>query len=275
MEYSPKKMQETLDNNSFKFKKNFGQNFIIDKNIIDNIILKSETDKNTLVIEIGPGAGSLTTALAQNAKNVLCYEIDKTLEPILKENLNEYDNVDIVFQDFLQCDVKERVKNYTYEKLYVVANLPYYITTPIITKLIDDKVDVDKIVVMVQKEVGDRFKADPGSKDYSSLSIFLKYYFNINKILDVSRNVFMPKPNVDSIVVEFVKKKDKVNVNNEALFFKLIRDSFTQKRKTLRNNLKGYNLEKIEDVLKKYNMDLSIRAEQVSIEIFADIANNL
>ena len=275
MEYSPKKMQETLDNNSFKFKKNFGQNFIIDKNIIDNIILKSEIDKNTLVIEIGPGAGSLTTALAQSAKNVLCYEIDKTLEPILNENLNEYDNVDIVFQDFLQCDVKERVKNYTYEKLYVVANLPYYITTPIITKLIDDKVDVDKIVVMVQKEVGDRFKADPGSKDYSSLSIFLKYYFNINKILDVSRNVFMPKPNVDSIVVEFVKKKDKVNVNNEALFFKLIRDSFTQKRKTLRNNLKGYNLEKIEDVLKKYNMDLSIRAEQVSIEIFADITNNL
>lgn len=275
MEYSPKKMQETLDNNSFKFKKNFGQNFIIDKNIIDNIILKSEIDEETMVIEIGPGAGSLTTALAKCAKNVLCYEIDKTLEPILKENLNECDNVDIVFQDFLQSDVKERVKTYAYSKLYVVANLPYYITTPIITKLIEEKIDVDKIVVMVQKEVGDRFKAMPGSKDYSSLSIFLKYYFDINKILDVSRNVFIPKPNVDSIVVEFVKKNDKVNVNNEELFFKLVRDSFTQKRKNLRNNLKGYNLDKIEEVLKKYDMDLSIRAEQVSIEIFADIANNL
>lgn len=275
MEYSPKKMQETLDCNGFKFKKNFGQNFIIDKNIIDNIILKSEIDKDTMVIEIGPGAGSLTTALAKYAKNVLCYEIDKTLEPILKENLKECNNVDIVFQDFLECNANDKIKEYSYSKLYVVANLPYYITTPIITKLIEDKIDVDKIVVMVQKEVGDRFKANPGSKDYSSLSIFLKYYFEVNKILDVSRNVFIPKPNVDSIVVEFVKKKDKVNVNNEELFFKLVRDSFTQKRKTLRNNLKGYNLAKIEEVLKKYNMNLTIRAEQVSIEIFADIANNL
>ena len=275
MDYSPKKMQETLDNNSFRFKKNFGQNFIIDKNIIDNIILKSNIDKQTMVIEIGPGAGSLTNQLAKYAKNVLCYEIDRTLEPILKENLSEFDNVDIVFQDFLESDVKSTLTSYSYSKLYVVANLPYYITTPIITKLIEEKIGVDKIVVMVQKEVGDRFKAEPGSKDYGSLSIFLKYYFDINKVLDVSRNVFMPKPNVDSIVVEFVKKDTKVSVNNEALFFKLVRDSFKQKRKTLRNNLKDYDLEKIQEVLNKYQLDLSIRAEQVSIEIFADIANNL
>ena len=158
--------------------------------------------------------------------------------------------------------------------MYVVANLPYYITTPIITKLIEDKINVEKIVVMVQKEVGDRFKAHPGTKDYSSLSIFLNYYFDIVKILDVSRNVFMPKPNVDSIVLEFRQKEVKKNVN-EDIFFKLIRDSFKQKRKTLRNNLKDYDLGTIEKVLKKYNLDLSVRAENISMDIFIEIANTL
>lgn len=275
MEYSPKKMQTKLETNDFKFKKTFGQNFIVDENVINSIISKADICENTLVIEIGPGAGSLTYGLAKKAKNVLCYEIDTTLKPILESNLKEFDNVDIVFKDFLNSNVYEDIKKYNYDNIYVVANLPYYITTPIINKIIDDKIDVKKIVIMVQKEVGDRFKANPGSKDYSSLSIFLKYYFDVHKILDVSRNVFMPKPNVDSIVLEFVKKNDKINVNNEELFFKLVKDSFKQKRKTLKNNLKNYNLDKIEEVLKKYNMDLTIRAEQISIEVFADIANNL
>lgn len=275
MEYSPKKMQEMLLDNGFNLKKKFGQNFIIDENIIKNIISKSEIDKETLVIEIGPGAGSLTYGLAKNAKNVVCYEIDTTLEKILKENLKEFDNVDIFYKDFLQANVEEDLKKYNYKKLYVVANLPYYITTPIIMKLIDDKIDVDKIVVMVQKEVGDRFKAVPGSKDYSSLSIFLKYYFEVNKIMDVSKNVFLPKPNVDSIVVAFTKQKSKIYVKNEELFFKLVRDSFKQKRKTIRNNLKDYNLDIISNILEKNGLDLTIRAEQVSIEIFAEIANNL
>lgn len=275
MEYSPKKMQEMLLDNGFNLKKKFGQNFIIDENIIKNIISKSEIDKETLVIEIGPGAGSLTYGLAKNAKNVVCYEIDTTLEKILKENLKEFDNVDIFYKDFLQANVEEDLKKYNYKKLYVVANLPYYITTPIIMKLIDDKIDVDKIVVMVQKEVGDRFKAVPGSKDYSSLSIFLKYHFEVNKIMDVSKNVFLPKPNVDSIVVAFTKQKSKIYVKNEELFFKLVRDSFKQKRKTIRNNLKDYNLDIISNILEKNGLDLTIRAEQVSIEIFAEIANNL
>lgn len=275
MEYSPKNMQNTLEKNDFKFKKSFGQNFIIDKNIIENIVLKSDVDNETLVIEIGPGAGSLTFALASKAKNVLCYEIDKTLEPILKENLKDKNNVDIIFKDFLASEVNEDIKKYDYRKLYVVANLPYYITTPIITKIINDKINVDKIVVMVQKEVGDRFKAVPGTKDYSSLSIFLKYYFEISKIMDVSRNVFMPKPNIDSIVVEFVKKKSLLYVKDEEKFFKLVRDSFKQKRKTLKNNLKDYDLSKIEKVLSNYKMNSSVRAEQITIEIFADIANAL
>lgn len=275
MEYSPKKMQELLDKNEFLFKKKYGQNFIVDENIINNIISKSNVDKNTLVIEIGPGAGSLTSKLALKAKNVLCYEIDTKLESILKDTLKEYNNIDIIFEDFLNADVTNNLKKYNYDKLYVVANLPYYITTPIIIKIIEDKINVDKIVIMVQKEVGDRFKAKPGSKDYSSLSIYLNYYFDIKKIIDVSRNVFLPKPNVDSIVVEFTKKDKKLELKNEDIFFKLIKDSFKQKRKTLRNNLKDYDLEKIELILKKYNMNLAVRAEVISIEIFVDIANNL
>jgi len=275
MEYSPKIMQDNLDRNNFKFKKNFGQNFIIDKNVIDNIITKSGVDGDTLVIEIGPGAGSLSAGIASKCGNLVCFEIDKTLKPILEENLKEFNNIEIIFEDFLTADVNEVIKKYNYKKTYVIANLPYYITTPIITKIIDKKIDVDKVVVMVQKEVGDRFKATPGSKDYSSLSIFLKYYFDVFKILDVSRNVFMPKPNVDSIVVEFVKTKTKFDVKNEEFFFKLVRDSFTQKRKTLRNNLKAYDLDKISEVLAKYNFDLSVRAEQLPIEIFIDIANTL
>ena len=273
MEYSPKKMTEELNKENFNFKKKFGQNFIVDKNIIHSIISKSKIDKDTLVIEIGPGAGSLTTELDKVSGHVLAYEIDKTLKPVLeKHNLN---NTTIIYEDFLKRNVEEDLKNYNYKKTYVVANLPYYITTPIIIKLIEDKLNIDKIVVMVQKEVGDRFKAVPNTKEYNSLSIFLNYYYTVEKLLDVSKNVFIPKPNVDSIVVAFTKKENKVKVDNEQIFFKLVRDSFKQKRKTLKNNLKGYNLEKVEEVLKSHNLDLTIRAEALPIEIFAEITNNL
>ncbi len=275
MNYSPKKMNEILEKNEFNFKKKFGQNFIIDENIINNIVTKANIDKDTLVIEIGPGAGSLTYFLAKVAKNVLCYEIDTTLKEILKDNLKEYNNVEIIYNDFLKVNVLNDIKKYQYKKLYVIANLPYYITTPIIIKLIEDDINVDKIVVMVQKEVGDRFKAVPGTKEYSSLSVFLSYYYNIKKIMDVSKNVFIPKPNVDSIVVEFEKKEKKLNVINEQLFFKLIKDSFEFKRKTIKNNLKNYDLEKINKVLKKHKLDLSVRAEQISLELFVEIANEL
>lgn len=275
MDYSPRKMNELLDSNDFKFKKKFGQNFIVDQNIIDKIILGSGVDKNTMVIEIGPGAGSLTYKLASSSKNILCYEIDETLKDILSSNLANFNNVDIKFGDFLNCDVLSDLKNYSYDKLYVVANLPYYITTPIIMKIIEDKVPVDKIVVMVQKEVGDRFKALPGSRDYGSLSIFLNYYFDVVKLMDISRNIFIPKPNVDSIVVEFRRKENSFSLKNEEVFFKLVRDSFRQKRKTIRNNLSGYDLDIIESVLSKYGYDLSVRAEALGIDIFVDIANNL
>ena len=275
MNYSPKKMSRMLNEKNFKFKKKYGQNFIIDENVINKIVENSNIDKNTLVIEIGPGAGSLTKKLAQNAKQVLCYEIDETLKTVLNDLTIEFSNIDIFYQDFLKSNVLDDLKQYQYEQLYIVANLPYYITTPIIMKVIEDNIPVDKIVVMVQKEVGDRFKATPGTKDYNSLSIFLNYYFDISKLMDVSRNVFLPKPNVDSIVVEFKKNKKNYNIKDEKLFFQLIHDSFQQKRKTIKNNLNKYDLKSVENVLKKYNFDLNSRAEQIPIYVFADISNEI
>ena len=275
MEYSPVSFKHNIDKNSFKIKKYYGQNFIADENVIDKIVDKSDIDKDTLVIEIGPGIGSLTYKLAQKSGHVICYEIDEEVKPLLFDNLKNVDNFNVIFQDFLKSNVNDDLKGFEYKKIYVVANLPHYITTPIILKIIEDRINVDKIVVMVQKEVGDRFKAIPNTKDYGSLSVFLNYYFNVKKLMDVSRNIFVPKPNVDSIVVEFTKKKQVYKIKNEPLFFQVIRDSFKQKRKTLKNNLKSYDLSKIEEVLNRYNMDTSVRAEQLSIEIFVSIANNL
>ena len=265
MMYSPKQMKQTLEEENFNFKKKFGQNFIVDENIIYSIIKKSEINKDTLVIEIGPGAGSLTSKLGEVAKNVLAYEIDKTVKNILEKNIKP--NTKIIYDDILKRNVKEDIKDYAYDKLYVVANLPYYITTPIIMKLIEENIDIDKIVIMVQKEVGNRFKAKPNTKEYNSLSVYLNYFFDVEKIIDVSRNVLMPKPNVDSIVLSLTKK-EKIKVENEEVFFKLVKSSFTQKRKTLKNNLKNYDLEKVEEVLRKHNLDLSVRAESLSLEIF-------
>lgn len=274
MKYSPIETNKMIEKYDFNFKKKFGQNFIIDEHIIDNIISKTSIKDNSLVIEVGPGSGALTYKLCQSAKQVLCFEIDKSLKDILDNNLKDFDNVEVIYEDFLTVDLSSILQKYQYDHLYLIANLPYYITTPIITKMIEKKIDIDKMVVMVQKEVGDRFNAKPNTKDYNSLSLFLQYNFNISKLMDVNRNVFMPRPNVDSIVVEF-SKKEKVEVNNLDLFYRLIKDSFTQKRKTLRNNLKGYDLEKVETILQKHGYDLSVRAEQLSMDIFIDISNHL
>lgn len=255
------------------FKKKFGQNFLQDNNIIKKIVESAKIDENSLIIEIGPGGGALTKELVTKG-TVIAYEIDTELKEHLYETFKEVSNVEFIFDDFLKRNIKEDIKKYNYDKLYVVANLPYYITTPIINKLIDEKIELEKIVVMVQKEVGDRFNAKPNTKNYNSLSIFIQYNYNVRKLIDVSKNVFIPKPNVDSIVIE-MSKKEKAPVKNIDLFYKLIKDSFTQKRKTIKNNLKNYNLIKIEEVLKKYGYDLTVRAEQLPIEIFIEISNNL
>lgn len=259
----------------FEFKKAFGQNFLNDHNIIENIVKKSNIEKkDSLVIEIGPGAGVLTRELSKAADQVLCYEIDTRLEEILDENLSGLDNIDIIFDDFLNRNIKEDLKKYKYKNLYLVANLPYYITTPIIESLIHSKLDFKSITVMVQKEVGDRFSAEPGCKDYGSITAYLNYYFTIEKLFIVSRNCFIPKPNVDSIVIKLTKH-NKYKVDNEFALFKLIKDAFRFKRKNIRNNLKTYDLKKIEKVLEKYNYDLTVRSECLPIEVFIDIANTI
>ena len=258
----------------FKFKKSFGQNFINDRNIINKIIECSDIKDNSLVIEIGPGSGNLTKELSNKATNVLAYEIDDRLEDILDENLVGCNNVTILFQDFLQSNINDDIKDYNYEHLYITANIPYYITTPIIEKIIKSKLTFDKITLMMQKEVGERFSAKPGSKSYGSITVFLNYYFDIKKEFMVSRNLFTPKPNVDSIVITLTMK-DSRRAKNEDLFFKVVRSAFQYKRKNIRNNLKNYDLSTIEEVLKKYNYDLTVRAEQLNLDVFIDIADAL
>ena len=260
---------------NFAFKKAFGQNFLNDNNVILNIVKNANIKENSLVIEIGPGSGVLTKELAKVSKQVLSYEIDERLEEILDENLLGFNNIEIIYDDFLKRNIKDDISKFNYDNLYVVANLPYYITTPIIEKLIASKLVFTNVTIMIQEEVGTRFSAKPGSREYSSITVFLNYYFDIKKLFVVSRNCFVPKPNVDSVVISLVTKKDRLYVKNEDLFFKLIRDSFKFKRKNLKNNLKNYDLSKISEVLNKYNYDLTIRAEQLNLEVFVDIANNL
>lgn len=267
-------MKEILSENGFLLKKKFGQNFIIDENIIQAIVNKAGVDAHTTVLEIGPGAGSLTYHLSQSAKEVICYEIDETLKPILTTVLKEKENVTIYYEDFLLRDVWTDLLQCS-APISLVANLPYYITTPIVMKVIEDNLPIERMVIMVQKEVGDRFKATPGNKEYGSLSVFLNYYFAVKKIMDISANVFIPKPNVDSIVLLLERKKNIDKVANEELFFQLIKDSFRQKRKTLKNNLKDYELDKIETVLKEHHLDLSVRAEMLPLSIFIEMANTL
>lgn len=255
------------------FKKKFGQNFLQDNNIIKKIANTCETNENDLIIEIGPGSGALTKELV-NKSQVLAYEIDLELKDELLNKFKD-DKIKFIFDDFLSRNIKDDLKDIKYNNLYVIANLPYYITTPIINKIIEEKLNVNKMVLMVQKEVGERFSAKVGTKDYSSITIFLNYYFDIKKEFIVSKNAFYPKPNVDSIILSFTKKNSNYNVNDEEKFFKLVRDSFRQKRKTLKNNLKEYDFSKIEEILLKNNLPLDIRAENITLDIFIEISNNI
>lgn len=264
-----------MEKYNVKFKKRFGQNFLKDPNIVKKIVNISNISDNSLVIEVGPGGAILTKELASVAKQVIAYEIDTDLEDELISKLKDFNNVKVLFQDFLDSNISKDISNYQYDNLYFVSNVPYYITTPIILKLIESKLKFKKIVMMVQKEVGDRFSTNPGTKEYGSITVFLNYYFDIKKEFIVSRKNFIPEPNVDSVVVSFTEKENKYSVDNIELFEKIVRDSFQFKRKTLRNNLKKYNLDKIEEVLQRYNYDLNVRAEQLDVEIFVEIANSL
>lgn len=262
-------------NNDFSYKKRYGQNFIYDINIINKILSYAGVDKNTLVIEVGIGSAKMTHEILNICGFLIGYEIDETLKPIIENELKEFNNKNIIYDDFLKRKVINDMKDLEYTKIVVVSNLPYYITTPIIEKLINEKINIKNMVLMVQKEVADRFCAIPSTKEYNSLTIFLNYYFNIKKVMFVSKDVFTPKPKVDSTVLLFETKKNNVEPINKELFFKLIRDAFKQKRKTLKNNLKGYNLEIIENVLSRYNKSLNSRAEAITTEEFIDISNEL
>lgn len=259
---------------NFKYKKSLGQNFLHDSNIIEKIINLSEVDKDTFVIEIGPGEGALTKELAKSCGELICFEIDKRLELTLSKIEKDFNNVKIVYDDFLNINIDDYI-NRNYKKLYVVANLPYYITTPIIMKLIESKRMIDKIVIMIQKEVAERLGASPGTRQYNSLSAYISYYYNVNKLLYVSKSSFVPVPNVDSIVIELASHHKKFDVNDEDHLFKFLRDCFRYKRKNLKNNTTEYNQQLIVDVLSKHNLDLNIRAEQIPLELFIELSNKL
>lgn len=264
-----------MEKYNVKFKKKFGQNFLKDSRIVKRIVDVCDIDNNSLVIEVGPGGGIMTRELALKAKNVLAYEIDTELENKIALKLDGLTNVDILFQDFLEADIFSDVSNYNFNKLFFVSNVPYYITTPIILKLIKSNLHFDNIVMMVQKEVGDRFSTVPGSREYGSITVLLNYFFDVKKEFFVSKKEFVPVPKVDSVVISFREKKNRLKVSNFDYFERIVRDSFQYKRKNIKNNLKQYDLNIVEKVLKEHGFDLNVRAEMLSVDVFVELSNTL
>ena len=257
----------------FKHKHSLGQNFLKDKSVLAKIIDSVDVKEHDLIIEIGPGQGALTKFLKLFKANLRCYEVDERV----KKYLGPYEDekTKIIYNDFLKVDLKEEIKDIKYDDLYIIANLPYYITTPIIEKIIKDKIKVKAMVLMVQNEVADRLSADPGTKDYGAFTVYLNYYYDVEKLFFVSRKSFNPVPNVDSAVIKMMPKLEKFELSDEKLFFRLVKDSFRMKRKNIKNNLKNYDLDKISSVLKKYNLDLTNRAEDIPLNCFMEISNIL
>lgn len=277
--YSPNKIKETLDKYGFKFSKSLGQNFLIDGNVVRKIVREAEITKDDYILEIGPGMGTLTEELAINAKKVVAVELDRKLLPILDETLAGYDNVEIVYGDILEVDVNKLIE----EKLgggpvKVVANLPYYVTTPIIGKLLEDNLNFQSISVMVQKEVADRMAATPGSKSYGSLSVFVNFYTNPKVVVKVPKTVFMPQPKIDSSVIKLELKKELPDID-KAQFFKVVKAAFSKRRKTIINALStyGFDLDKEEfkKALENVGIKLEERAENISVEDFIKLSKEL
>ena len=277
---TPSATKEIINKYSFAFQKNFGQNFLIDSNVLESIIRGAEITKDDFVLEIGPGIGTMTQYLCEAARQVVAVEIDKMLIPILEDTLSEYDNVEVINQDVLKVDIKSLAEEKNNGKpIKVVANLPYYITTPIIMGLFESGVPIDSITIMVQKEVADRMQTGPGSKDYGALSLAVQYYATAKVILNVSATCFMPRPNVDSAVIKLTRHKEPtVNVADEKLMFKIIRASFNQRRKTLVNGLKNspelsFSKEQIVKAIERIGKPETIRGEALTLEEFAELAN--
>jgi 16S rRNA (adenine1518-N6/adenine1519-N6)-dimethyltransferase len=277
---TPSATKEIINKYSFAFQKKFGQNFLIDSNVLESIIRGAEITKDDFVLEIGPGIGTMTQYLCEAARQVVAVEIDKMLIPILEYTLSEYDNVEVINQDVLKVDIKSLAEEKNNGKpIKVVANLPYYITTPIIMGLFESGVPIDSITIMVQKEVADRMQTGPGSKDYGALSLAVQFYATAKVILNVSATCFMPRPNVDSAVIKLTRHKEPtVNVADEKLMFKIIRASFNQRRKILVNGLKNspelsFSKEQIVKAIEKIGKPETIRGEALTLEEFAELAN--
>ena len=279
---NPKNTIEIIQKYEFMFQKKFGQNFLIDNHVLEKIISAAGITKNDCVLEIGPGIGTMTQYLAENAGHVVAVEIDRNLIPILKETLADYDNVTVINEDILRVDIKALAEEYNGGKpIKVVANLPYYITTPIIMGLFESGVPIDNITVMVQKEVADRMKEGPGSKDYGALSLAVQYYAEPEIVANVPPNCFIPRPNVGSAVIRLTRHKEMpVEVKDPALMFKIIRASFNQRRKTLQNGLGNapelpYTKEQIAAAIAEMGLTPTIRGEALSLAQFAQLSDIL
>ena len=278
----PKKTIEVIQKYQFAFQKRFGQNFLIDAHVLEKIVSAAGITKDDCVLEIGPGIGTMTQYLAENAGHVVAVEIDRNLIPILKETLADYDNVTVINEDILRVDIKALAEEYNGGKpIKVVANLPYYITTPIIMGLFESGVPIDNITVMVQREVADRMKEGPGSKDYGALSLAVQYYAEPEIVANVPPNCFIPRPNVGSAVIRLTRHKEMpVEVKDPALMFKIIRASFNQRRKTLQNGLGNapelpYTKEQIAAAIAEMGLTPTIRGEALSLAQFAQLSDIL
>ena len=275
---NPQETIRVIKENNFTFRKNYGQNFLIDSHVIDKIIAAAEIDKSTKVLEIGPGIGTLTQYLAEAAESVTAVEIDDKLIPILEKTLADYDNVNVIHGDILKQDIGAIFGG---EPFKIVANLPYYITTPIIMNLLESRVPADSITVMIQKEVADRMKAEPGSKDYGALSLAVQYYADPYLAANVPPNCFMPRPNVGSAVIRLKRLEEpSVKVKDERHMFKLIRAAFNQRRKTLANAVKNfeglsYSREEVENALTSLGLDTRVRGEALGLQEFAALSDAL
>ena len=277
---NPKNTIEVLQKYGFNFQKKFGQNFLIDTRILEGIIGAAHITKDDFVLEIGPGIGTMTQYLCESAREVVAVEIDKNLIPILADTLSAYDNVEVINEDILKVDIKTLAEERNHGKpIKVVANLPYYITTPIIMGLFESHVPIDCITIMVQKEVADRMQEGPGSKEYGALSLAVQYYANPEIVLNVPPSCFMPQPKVGSAVIRLERHATPpVEVENEKLMFQLIRASFNQRRKTLANglnNFQGLHLDKetIQKCIEELGVPVTIRGEALSLEQFARLSN--
>lgn len=281
---TPMRTKEILKKHGFSFKKSLGQNFLIDPNVLGNIVSHAGLSKKTGVIEIGPGIGALTEHLARSAGKVVAFEIDGRLLPVLEDTMSPYDNVTVIHQDILQADLQQTMADYfsEYDDVVVVANLPYYVTTPIIMKFLMEKVAITGMIIMMQKEVADRITANPGTKAYGSLSIAIQYYMDAEVAMIVPKTVFVPQPNVESAVLKLSRKTTPLaDVIDENFLFQVSKGSFVQRRKTILNNLQTslpegkLKKELLVEKLNSVDIDPSRRGETLTVEEFAKLSNAL